>query len=351
MHESVLSMRVVTSDGAVVAVDRSHELFGRVIGGFGLFGVVTELALKTTANLKLDVELVKASAAEFPALYDKVLADGTVDVKLARVNITTSKDLQLFVFRRTSDDPTVSDLAPRANEMGLAMSLLYKWVMPLRFFQRMRYLFEVGGFCFLHAGPANEILLEYVHWTAGVKVCAAQKSHRRHGKTGSLCNCANPKNHMGLFEDAIQQPIDFSGGATDRNVLMYESAVPLAHLINDVIAVDDTFVLQEYFVPREDAGGAGGDAAAAASSLAAWLAQSRAILWTRRYEHCTLLNITVRFVRADGTTALPYAPVDSFAFVLYFRVRRSAAGDAELARIHTEVGSSDDVSLHKDRAA
>ena len=180
MHESVLSMRVVTSDGAVVAVDRSHELFGRVIGGFGLFGVVTELALKTTANLKLDVELVKASAAEFPALYDKVLADGTVDVKLARVNITTSKDLQLFVFRRTSDDPTVSDLAPRANEMGLAMSLLYKWVMPLRFFQRMRYLFEVGGFCFLHAGPANEILLEYVHWTAGVKVCAAQKSHRRH---------------------------------------------------------------------------------------------------------------------------------------------------------------------------
>ena len=38
-------------------------------------------------------------------------------------------------------------------------------------------------------------------------------------------------------------------GAPDRNALMFESAAPLAQLYSPLFAMDDTFVLQEYFVP------------------------------------------------------------------------------------------------------
>ncbi|KAK3245457.1 hypothetical protein CYMTET_30940 [Cymbomonas tetramitiformis] len=271
MYESVLSMRVVDANGEVTVVTRETrpELFGRVIGGFGLFGIVTQLTLKANKNHKLSMEMIKLSASEFPALYRRCLVDDSIDVKLTRVDITNSTDLYLFVFRRSSEEPTVSDLEPFAREMGTVTKLLYKWVMPLRIFQRVRY----------------------------------------------------------LVEDYTQQPLDWAGEC-DRNTLMHESAVPLARLSNIIIDVDDTFVLQEYFVPdlARDGGG----------NLQSWLARSRPILWAA-HQHVTLLNITIRYVRADACTALPYAPTDSYAFVLYFRVHRTEAGDAELAQIHHDL--------------
>jgi hypothetical protein len=39
-------------------------------------------------------------------------------------------------------------------------------------------------------------------------------------------------------------------GVSDRNEMLYESAAPLARLYSPLVEVDDTFVLQEYFVPR-----------------------------------------------------------------------------------------------------
>ena len=36
-----------------------------------------------------------------------------------------------------------------------------------------------------------------------------------------------------------------------RNSMMYESAVPLAKLSSPLLNIDDTFILQEYFVPRK----------------------------------------------------------------------------------------------------
>lgn len=266
MHESVISMRVVTADGDVITVDRDEnnpDLFGRVIGGFGLFGIITSVTLKTAPNRKLNMEMIKLSAAEFPAVYHKCLADDSIDVKLARVDITNSKDIYLFLFRRASDEPTVSDIGPHAREMGLSTRMLYKWVMPLRLFQRMRY----------------------------------------------------------LVEDFTQQPLDWAG-ESDRNTLMHESAAPLAKLYNVFISVDDTFILQEYFVP--DGG------------LQPWIARSRPILWAK-HKHVTLLNITIRYVREDDATSLPYAPKDSYAFVLYYRLHRTAAGDAELASMHHQL--------------
>jgi FAD/FMN-containing dehydrogenase len=51
----------------------------------------------------------------------------------------------------------------------------------------------------------------------------------------------------------------------------------------------------------------------------------------------TLLNTTIRYVRADTHTALPYARSDSYAFVLYFRLRRTREADEVLHKYHTKL--------------
>ena len=106
--------------------------------------------------------------------------------------------------------------------------------------------------------------------------------------------------------------------------MLFESAAPLARLYSPLVEVDDTFVLQEYFVPR--------------ARFLDFCTRARApvLEGINKEALLTLLNITVRFVQQDRCTALPYAaaPEGSFAFVLYFRLRRSAEADALLRRYH-----------------
>ena len=56
----------------------------------------------------------------------------------------------------------------------------------------------------------------------------------------------------------------------------------------------------------------------------------------KKYENITLLNCTVRFVNEDKTTTLAYSrdSEGSFAFVLYYRLRRSEEADKVLEEIH-----------------
>ncbi len=58
--ESVNSLKLVTADGKEVFCDRTQnkELFSAVIGGYGLFGVITEVTLLTTPNRTLSFSLI-----------------------------------------------------------------------------------------------------------------------------------------------------------------------------------------------------------------------------------------------------------------------------------------------------
>ena len=110
---------------------------------------------------------------------------------------------------------------------------------------------------------------------------------------------------------------------TERNSLMHESAAPLAQLYSPLFLVDDTFVLHEYFCPYKKFG--------------AWVRLAKPAFERAASLHLlNLLNTTVRFVHCDTVTALPYAssPGGSFAFVIYFRIERSAEADAQLKIVH-----------------
>lgn len=82
-----------------------------------------------------------------------------------------------------------------------------------------------------------------------------------------------------------------------------------------------TDILHEYFVPR--------------GQLSAFIERIRPLLVQRH--DVDLLNITVRDVRRDRTTALPYARDDVFAVVMFFSQRRSRDADAAMQQLTREL--------------
>lgn len=262
MYYSVVTMTIVDNHGNLVICSRdtNPELFSLVLGGYGLFGIIVEITMNIVPNTKIELESVKLTTQQFPEYFQKFLFDKSIEIKLSRLNISTADEITLFMFRRQGEHSTVSDITPNPREMSVSSRLLYKWILPINFFQRVRF----------------------------------------------------------LYEDFIKKPLDWQG-ENDRNLLMYESAVPLARLYQPLIFVNHTFILQEYFIPKEN--------------FSKFMSRARPCI-TAAYKQVTLLNLTIRYLQPDNTTFLPYAPVESYAFVLYFRLTNLSSADDEIRRIH-----------------
>lgn len=75
LAECIVSFRLVLQDGRVVCCSRdaeseeARELFGLVIGGYGLFGVVSEIRLKVDHNAQLYSEVIQCSPQELDQMY------------------------------------------------------------------------------------------------------------------------------------------------------------------------------------------------------------------------------------------------------------------------------------------
>lgn len=61
MIESVISIEYIDTDGKreECSREKNAELFSLVIGGYGLFGIITRLRLKTVANVKTSLEYIR----------------------------------------------------------------------------------------------------------------------------------------------------------------------------------------------------------------------------------------------------------------------------------------------------
>eukprot|EP01124_Arcella_intermedia_P030358 TRINITY_DN6633_c0_g1_i1.p1 TRINITY_DN6633_c0_g1~~TRINITY_DN6633_c0_g1_i1.p1 ORF type:complete len:1288 (+),score=268.88 TRINITY_DN6633_c0_g1_i1:8-3871(+) len=260
--QSVLSLRVITSDGKITTCSRTSnkELFSAVIGGYGLFGIITEAELSVVPNVRISMETILLKKGNFLKHYEKVLQDKNIEIKLARLDLTNPEQVFLFLYRRTNDLRIVSDLGDGPRKAGFMSQEMYKWFSNLKLAQRFRF----------------------------------------------------------LYESYTQTPVDWEG-RQDRSLLVYESVKPFTSLIPALVKIDDTFVLQEYFVPH--------------NLFESWVENVKPEL-KRNYEHCSLLNITIRYLYKDNETFLPYAKVDMFAFVMYYRIQRSSEADAELKSIH-----------------
>ena len=105
-------------------------------------------------------------------------------------------------------------------------------------------------------------------------------------------------------------PIVERGAVSRNDVLSGDIELYVDH------SPDSIDVLHEYFVPR--------------GKLAEFIETIRPILVRERAD---LLNVTVRDVDRDDTTALPYARGDVYAVVMFFHQERSTSGDAQMQQL------------------
>lgn len=190
---TVLEMIIISPDGSLFRCKPQDKLFGLIIGGYGLFGIIVVAKLRIVPNYSLTMNpVIECNTADFVGKYNKICFDPSIEVKMARINILTMEDISLYTFSK--DNNTVkSKISSQPHEMSKISQLLYKWIMPTDTAQKIRY----------------------------------------------------------KVERKIKKPIDIPETKTSRNVLLYESATPLTYLYSPLINLRKTHILQEYFITNE----------------------------------------------------------------------------------------------------
>jgi FAD/FMN-containing dehydrogenase len=71
-------LEVVTADGSLTRCSREHnpELFRHVVGGYGLFGVVTAVTLRLVPRVKVERRVARLEIEELMDAFDERIADG-----------------------------------------------------------------------------------------------------------------------------------------------------------------------------------------------------------------------------------------------------------------------------------
>lgn len=195
--KSIIEIELINSKGEFVTCSRkiNKQLFSLVIGGYGLFGIITKVKLKFIDNKSLIMNSINTNVNEFPNLYTKFLHDKKIDIKIARINIVNMDEINLYVFTRSNPitKRIISHIEETPKDMSTMSKIIYKWMLPNPKVQKIRF---------------------------------------------------NMETKMG-------KPFDFANSCTTRNEFLYETATPLASLYSPFIDINKTHILQEYFIPDD----------------------------------------------------------------------------------------------------
>jgi FAD/FMN-containing dehydrogenase len=126
---SVRALQLVTAGGEVLEVSRSRneELFAAVIGGYGAFGVITEVELDLDANGRIERAVQPVRLEDYPRFFrETVLADPAVVMHNADL-IPPGFDSPIAISWRETDKPLTEArrLIPRGLSYGLAQDVIW----------------------------------------------------------------------------------------------------------------------------------------------------------------------------------------------------------------------------------
>ncbi len=113
---TVRSMRVMMADGTIRTVSREQDprLFGLVVGGYGLFGVILDVELQITDNVVYQSERRVLDYRQFPELFTKEIAGndryGLMYGHLSTSPSTLLEEMLLYTYRRV--DATDAAIPP-----------------------------------------------------------------------------------------------------------------------------------------------------------------------------------------------------------------------------------------------
>lgn len=122
--ESVNYLKIVTAGGQEVFCDRTQnkELFSSVIGGYGLFGVITEVNLLTTPNSTLSFSLIPVQTGSFIEKLEDLSKHPENRLLEAHLSIDTDNFLTealIFQYTETQASPRPKDELDGENSIWL----------------------------------------------------------------------------------------------------------------------------------------------------------------------------------------------------------------------------------------
>lgn len=110
---TVRAMTMVLADGSVVTCSRTEnaDLFRHAMGGYGLFGAITELELDMKPNARLAPRYEEMSGPEIGARFAQTLAsDATIQMAYGRMDVSLDRFFEralLITYRPTPDQQAI----------------------------------------------------------------------------------------------------------------------------------------------------------------------------------------------------------------------------------------------------
>lgn len=269
---TVRSMRVMLSSGEVrrASPTENTELFGAVLGGYGLLGVILDVELDIVDNDVYAWKTDYVDYRDFPSYFDDhIVGNRDVALMYARLSISPTSYLTETAVHRYEH----VNFEVEPNPLGGSAKV---WTKRLLF-----NFSKTGAFGRWLRWQAEK------HIEPGYHKCVTRSDVAE--TSGTVC-------------------------VATRNQKMNQSMEYLAGRL------EDTNILQEYFVPLEN--------------TTDFVEGLRA---TVRANDVNLLNVTLRVVTKDTITALPYAKDDRIAYVLYFNQKLNEADSDRLRRTTVEL--------------
>jgi decaprenylphospho-beta-D-ribofuranose 2-oxidase len=186
MIETIRSFRLLLADGSIVRVSRDEnaELFGLVIGGYGLFGVILDVDLALVENHIYQREEQRVDYRDYPAFLQKTIGDRRVEEVSARLSIAQNASLlreavvTIYRIAQEPPDPYRTLNHPRHVRLQrflFGLSRKYKWGKRFRWYLQKEHsgLLEPDfisrnnamnrdlGFLDYSSGKNTDILQEY----------------------------------------------------------------------------------------------------------------------------------------------------------------------------------------------
>ncbi len=112
---TVKSLRMMLADGSLITCSRSEnaDIFRAAMGGYGLFGVITELEMQMVVNTRLEPRFERMSPMEFGPRFVKTIKDGTgVQMAYGRMDVSIDRffeEAMMITYRPTRNQ---SDIPP-----------------------------------------------------------------------------------------------------------------------------------------------------------------------------------------------------------------------------------------------
>lgn len=127
--ESIESFKIINSYGQEINCSRAenYDLFKNVIGGFGLFGVITEVVLKVEKNTVYDFVVTNNNADSMVDKFDEFINKGS-DMVEGHFSISKSnlmKEVQVYYFTPNKDNKQTSDDITGENSIWIR-KLVYR---------------------------------------------------------------------------------------------------------------------------------------------------------------------------------------------------------------------------------